>query len=146
MADDDATALIDDLTSVLATAGVDYTLFFRHLTTAAAGDAGPVRELFDQPAAGDPGVFESPGALQPWLQRWLAYQPDAQVMARTNPVYIPRNHLVQEALDAATTGDLDPFEQILAVVRNPFTARDGLQRYEEPAPAQSPPFVTYCGT
>jgi uncharacterized protein YdiU (UPF0061 family) len=53
--------------------------------------------------------------------------PDPDVMDRTNPVYIPRNHLVEEALAAATTGDLDPLERLLAVVASPYedTSRSG---------------------
>jgi uncharacterized protein YdiU (UPF0061 family) len=60
-----------------------------------------------------------------------------------NPAYIPRNHLVDEALAAAEAGDLAPFERLLDVVRDPFTERPGLERYTEPGTG---PFVTYCGT
>ena len=48
-------------------------------------------------------------------------------MDRVNPVYIPRNHLVEEALDAATAGDLAPFERLLDVGRRPFDERPGLR-------------------
>ncbi|MGC0272921.1 protein adenylyltransferase SelO [Pseudactinotalea sp. Z1739] len=185
--DDDATALIRDLTSLLGAWGVDYTSFFRHLTTAAGGDAGPVRVLFggagdddvsvpalfgdadsDQvpvptlsgsaggvgvpaPASldgnrGDPASSTERPAFEPWLQRWLSYRPDASVMAQVNPIYIPRNHLVEEALAAAGTADLGPFEELLDVITQPFTERPGLERYTEPAPAEAAPFVTYCGT
>ena len=42
-------------------------------------------------------------------------------MDRVNPVYIPRNHLVEEALDAATAGDLDPFHRLVDVLADPYT-------------------------
>ena len=51
-----------------------------------------------------------------------------------NPVYIPRNHLVEEALTAATAGDLAPLELLLEAVRSPFDERAGLERYAEPGP------------
>ena len=55
-------------------------------------------------------------------------------MDRVNPIYIPRNHLVEEALAAATAGDLGPLHRLLAAVTAPFDERAGLERYAEPAP------------
>ena len=65
-------------------------------------------------------------------------------MDRVNPVYIPRNHRVEEALTAATAGDLGPFRTLLDVVARPFTARPGLEEYA--GPGDDTPYVTYCGT
>ena len=48
-------------------------------------------------------------------------------MDRVNPIYIPRNHLVEEVLTAATAGDLAPLEQLLDAVRSPFDERAGLR-------------------
>ena len=67
-------------------------------------------------------------------------------MDRVNPVYIPRNHLVEEALDAATAGDLDPVERLLDAVTRPFEERPGLERYAAPAPESFGPYRTFCGT
>jgi uncharacterized protein YdiU (UPF0061 family) len=67
-------------------------------------------------------------------------------MARVNPVYIPRNHLVEEALAAATDGDLDPLVRLLAVVTAPYDERPGLERYAEPAPDDFGSYRTFCGT
>ena len=68
-------------------------------------------------------------------------------MDRTNPVYIPRNHLVEEALEAATAGDLAPFERLLDVVSHPYTDRRGSERYAEPAtPRFTATYQTFCGT
>ena len=64
-----------------------------------------------------------------------------------SPAYIPRNHLVEEALDAARSGDLQPFRDLLEVVRNPFEERAEWVRYAQPAPERfSASYVTYCGT
>ena len=71
----------------------------------------------------------------------------ATELDRVNPIYVPRNHLVDEALEAATAGNLGPFDELVAVVTDPFTERPGLERYAEPAPDRfSATFRTYCGT
>jgi len=56
--------------------------------------------------------------------------------ARVNPVYIPRNHRVEEALSAAVErGDYAPFEKLLAVLQRPFDEQMALSAYADPAPA-----------
>jgi uncharacterized protein YdiU (UPF0061 family) len=68
-------------------------------------------------------------------------------MDRVNPVYIPRNHLVEEALAAATAGDLAPFERLVEVVIAPFEERPGLERYAAGAPEDfGATYQTFCGT
>ena len=68
-------------------------------------------------------------------------------MDRVNPVYIPRNHLVEDALSAATGGDLGPFDELVAVVRSPYDERPGLEGYAAPAPADfGAAYRTFCGT
>ncbi|WP_435526805.1 protein adenylyltransferase SelO [Microbacterium aurantiacum] len=135
--DEDAVpSLVSDLFDLLAFARADYTLFFRHLATAARGDTDPLRSL-----------VADPGPLDLWLARWLALAPDPEAMDRVNPLYIPRNHLVEEALAAASdTGDLTLLHRLTDAVRSPFTERLGLERYAEPAPDAFGPYVTYCGT
>ena len=116
--------------------GLDYTSFFRRLAEAARGDAEPVR-----------GEFIDLATFDDWLSRWRALQPDADLMDRANPIYIPRNHLVEEALTAATAGDLAPFEALMAAVGSPFEERAGLERYAEPGQKEfTASFRTFCGT
>jgi serine/tyrosine/threonine adenylyltransferase len=67
-------------------------------------------------------------------------------MDRVNPVYIPRNHLVEEALGAATGCDLGPVERLLEVVASPFEERPGLERYAAAAPPDFGVYQTFCGT
>jgi uncharacterized protein YdiU (UPF0061 family) len=114
---------------------VDHTSFFRDLARLARGEAEPAR-----------GVVLDLEAFDAWTERWLALGPDAAAMDRVNPVYVPRNHLVEEALDAATAGDLGPIEQLIVAVRHPYDERPGLERYAAPAPDGRGPYVTYCGT
>ena len=134
---DDSTVgpLADQLLQLLTQDRVDHTGFFHALTQAAAGDTRRVRSLFtDLPAFDD------------WLAGWQAFTPDAELMSRSNPVYIPRNHLVEEALEAATAGDLEPFHRLSEVLAQPYTERPGLERYAQPAPDSFGPYVTFCGT
>ena len=113
---------------------VDHTALFRALGPAARGDTEPARSLVL-----DLAVIDS------WIERWRSLGPDADAMDRVNPVYIPRNHLVEEALTAATVGDLDPLHLLLEAVTDPFVERSGLERYAAPSP-DDPGYRTYCGT
>jgi uncharacterized protein YdiU (UPF0061 family) len=76
-----------------------------------------------------------------WLARWQALEPDLEAADRVNPIYIPRNHLVEEALD---TGDID---QLVAAVSDPFREQPGMERFAEPAPEGfGAGYQTFCGT
>ena len=61
-------------------------------------------------------------------------------------IAVPRNHLVEEALAAATDGDLAPFDRLLEAVSAPYDERPGLDRYAEPAPDSFGAYTTFCGT
>jgi uncharacterized protein YdiU (UPF0061 family) len=135
--------LIDDLLALMHGQGVDFTSCFRALSSSLRGDAARARSLFAEPSAFDA-----------WCERWRARlasqaldpQATASAMDRVNPVYIPRNHHVEEALAAATAGDLGPFRRLLDVVAQPFDERPGLEPYAAPAPAGFGPYRTFCGT
>ncbi|MDX6678371.1 MAG: serine/tyrosine/threonine adenylyltransferase, partial [Solirubrobacteraceae bacterium] len=135
--------LIDDLLVVLHAQKVDFTAFFRALSSAVRGDAQVARALFDEPAAFDA-----------WCVRWqerlssASSDPDAVAddMDRVNPIYIPRNHHVEDALAAATAGDLEPLRWLLDVLAQPFDERPGLEAYAAPAPPSFGEYVTFCGT
>jgi uncharacterized protein YdiU (UPF0061 family) len=72
-------------------------------------------------------------------------------MEKVNPVYVPRNHLVEEALAAATQGDLSVMATLLEVLADPYTERfegdERMTRYAEPAPVDyTEGYATFCGT
>jgi len=148
-ADDAAdAALVDDWLMLLHTQAVDFTLAWRRLAAAAEGAPEPLRDLFVDRAA-----------LDAWLARWrercardsaAGGQGDAeraQRMRGASPAVIPRNHLVEEALAAATHEDLAPFERLLAVLRRPWDEAASFTRYAEPAPADvTAGYQTFCGT
>jgi uncharacterized protein YdiU (UPF0061 family) len=141
-------ALVQGLLDAMKAQAVDFTLAFRALTEAAgpAGDDTALRALF----TADPAAFE--GWAAAWRQR-LSEEPTITpaerqaAMRAVNPVYIPRNHLVEEALSAAIARqDLGPFESLRAVLAHPFEERPGLERYALPARAEERVLRTYCGT
>ena len=67
-------------------------------------------------------------------------------MNAVNPLYIPRNHKVEEALEAATGGDMQPYRTLLEVVTHPFDERSDWEAYARPAPESNGRYVTFCGT
>jgi uncharacterized protein YdiU (UPF0061 family) len=134
--DDEVTgALVDELLTLLAAGHVDHTSFYRALGRAARGDADPARNLFLDLAGFDG-----------WAERWRALGPDADRMDRVNPAYVPRNHLVEEALTAATDGDLEPLHRLLEAVSRPYDERPGFERHAAPAPQDFGAYRTFCGT
>ncbi|HYW02953.1 MAG TPA: YdiU family protein [Gammaproteobacteria bacterium] len=139
--------LAHDLLRAMAAGGADFTLTFRRLSEVDARDAsvdGPVRELFD-----DPAVFDA------WAARWrerLAAESRAdaerrRAMRAVNPAFVLRNHLAQQAVDAAAREqDLGPFEDLLTVLSAPCDDHPGMERYARPPrPGEEVP-VTFCGT
>jgi uncharacterized protein YdiU (UPF0061 family) len=136
--------LINGLLTAMEQGGADFTLTFRGLSDAARGNAIPVQDLFN-----------SLTEINAWLERWRARlaQEDtppedrAAAMDRANPIYIPRNHKVEEALAAAEEdADMAPFETLLAIVRKPYTEIAGQDAYAVPGMASAVPYKTFCGT
>jgi uncharacterized protein YdiU (UPF0061 family) len=127
--------LVEQLLSLLQRDSVDHTSVYRQLAVAARGEAAPAGSLFSDIVAFDD-----------WVTRWRALGPDADAMNRVNPVYIPRNHLVEAALSAATAGDLTPLEELLDAVGTPYVERPGLERYAAAAPSDFGAYRTFCGT
>lgn len=132
-------ALGEDALSMLAAHRLDFTRFWRHLATATGGDPSVMQQSLSAPAA---------SAIGAWIPRWTALAPDAARIAATNPIYVPRNHIVDEALKAAVQGDLRPVEELVEVLRTPYRERDtpsARRLASAPADAERP-FVTFCGT
>ncbi|MDB5665439.1 YdiU family protein [Cypionkella sp.] len=127
-------ALADDFLEAIQ--GVDWTLAFRRLSGAVADETAFL------------ALFGDAGLVTAWLPRWRArLRGDAAAAMRAvNPAVVPRNHLVEAALDAATAGDLQPFHALLAQIQNPFGAEAGREAFTLPAPTGFGRYVTYCGT
>ncbi len=138
--------LVTDLLQRMAEQSADFTLTFRRLAeleSAPTAADQPVRALFDDPAAFDT-----------WAARWrerIAQEPstDAQrraAMRAVNPAYIPRNHRVQQAIDAASQQDLRPLEDLLQVLASPYEDHPELADYAQPPQPGEEIRQTYCGT
>jgi uncharacterized protein YdiU (UPF0061 family) len=143
----DDTDLAKDLLDRMARNGADFTLTFRGLCEAVArtdGDAA-VRSLFTDPIAYDD-----------WATRWRRRLVDdgeatgerrSAAMRAVNPAFIPRNHLVEEALSAAVDNDdLSEFESLLTVLSRPFDDQPARGLYAQPPRPDQVVRQTFCGT
>jgi len=98
-------------------------------------------------------LFQSPDYAR-WYERWQARldrqtqsrEESKKLMKRNNPAMIPRNHLVEEALDAADTGDLSKTHKLLRALRNPYEYTREQEEFSEQTPPQSCKYQTFCGT
>jgi uncharacterized protein YdiU (UPF0061 family) len=144
------TALANDWLDLLHAQAVDFTLGWRRLADAAAGNDAPLEALFSETQP-----------LRDWLARWRARcaadgnggattAPEARAerMRRASPWIIPRNHRVEEALQAASAqGDMAPFERLMDALRDPYTEHPRHAALAEPAPAAvTACYQTFCGT
>lgn len=138
--------LAEDLLQRMTAGGADFTLTFRRLCNSAAGTEGD---------ADTRALFSTPTAFDAWVGRWrlrLDEEPApaeerANVMRQANPLFIPRNHLVEEALKGATEQqDYQPFEDLLKVVSRPFEEQPNAARYAAPARPEERVLYTFCGT
>jgi uncharacterized protein YdiU (UPF0061 family) len=133
---DEDRALVEQLLKAMADTAADFTLTFRALAEATAPPVDPR----------DAPLF------QPFLAAWearLAAEGRTPLEARadmrgTNPAIIPRNHRVEEALAAATAGDLGPTRRLLEALSDPFTPADS--PYRRPPNPSERVFQTFCGT
>ncbi len=152
------TALAEDWLALLHAGHADFTLAWRRLADAAAGDDAPLRAVFS--AAGTPA-----DAPEAWLERWrercaredvgvsiagaaAAGAVRAERIRRVSPWLIPRNHRVEEALAAASADDdMGPFDALLAALRHPYDETMDNARYAEPAAEDvTAGYQTFCGT
>jgi serine/tyrosine/threonine adenylyltransferase len=124
----------------------DFTLIFRRLCDAAANENADdnLRALFASPAACDCWIAR-------WRSRLAAEQLEpgarARAMRSVNPAFIPRNHRVEQALDAAIEyGDFSPFAELLTVLSQPYEDRTVFADYANPPRADERVFRTFCGT
>lgn len=125
--------------ALLAENRTDFSRFWRALGAAVRGDRSGVLHLFA------PSERSRVGA---WIDGWAALKPDPARLEATNPAIIPRNHVVEEILSAAVEGDLGPFDELIGLLRDPFTDHDTplAQKLTAIPPDTASPFVTYCGT
>lgn len=138
--------LIHELFACMAANQADHTLTFRGLCDLSVADnAGNhvVSKLFDDSAA-----------FNGWVVQWRARlatedSEDAERqgrMRRANPRFIPRNHMVEAAIQAGLNGDYGPFDDIVAVLSKPFDEQPGNERFAAPPKQHEIVQATFCGT
>ncbi|MDR6226681.1 protein adenylyltransferase SelO [Desmospora profundinema] len=132
-------SLIEDLLSMMERHRADYTNTFRALT-------------FDE--LEDMVLFDTPEFVK-WYERWqerLERQQEPkdashELMRNSNPAVIPRNHRVEEALEAAVEqGDYRVMERFLDVLSNPYAHSPEQEDYTTPPAPSTTPYRTFCGT
>ncbi|MFW9176735.1 protein adenylyltransferase SelO family protein [Corynebacterium amycolatum] len=154
-----AIPLVQQWQALLAKFGLDHANAHRALIEALASDDGQdftaltaLTRLSDDPAF--------PAAATEWRQLWQRTREELGIdqttalalMEETNPLYIPRNYLVTEALakagatGEAGAGDLASYRHLLEAVTNPFELQDVPAGFTEPAPRELGAFHSYCGT
>jgi serine/tyrosine/threonine adenylyltransferase len=133
---DEGGSFIKATLGLLARQEVDFTLFFLHLTLHAGGDE---RSILTE-------LFKEKDVLETWLRQWEA-MPKAEgyveVMLRANPVVIPRNHKIEQVIQAAYRGDFAPFQRMAEAVVRPFEENE---EYEMAPGVGEVVKNTFCGT
>ncbi len=137
-------ALIDDLLTLLEQAQIDFTQFFRDIISLVPPTTNPNGLL---------ATNNSP-QLSEWIARWQQLLKNREqdlaaavnLMKAVNPVIIPRNHRVAEAIKAAEDGDFTHFERLLSALEKPFEERPEFSDLEKPPQPNEEISNTFCGT
>ena len=136
--------LITNLLEIMSEQHADFTLTFRFLSRALIGNNKDVRALFK-----DSNKFDV------WLMLWqerISQEgiPDEVIskkMDEVNPIYIPRNYKVEEALASAVNeNNMEPLSLLLSILVQPYEEIVGYESFAEPAPFSQEPYKTFCGT
>ncbi len=126
-------ALLQRLLDLMATGGADFTNAFRALGSEKARDQFADRPSFDA-----------------WQRDWrarIADEADPETtLARSNPAVIPRNHRIEEAIQAALNGDREPFDRLVRVLAHPFDLAPEHADLARPPSAAEEVRQTFCGT
>ena len=131
-------SLVDELLTLMLNLKLDYTNTFLALTN----NSGSEVEKMAEPE------------FKIWLEKWKntiknsgGIKQAKKCMQESNPAFIPRNHLVEEALDAATNGNFNRIEKLLVVLSNPYHYQEKLSYFTIPPPTVfENEYATYCGT
>lgn len=142
--------LVQQWQALLAKFRLDHTNAHRALIEALTSDDG--QDLTFLTSLSNDAAF--PADAAEWVQLWKRTREELGIdqttalalMEETNPLYIPRNHLVTEALAAAGAGDLTDYRHLLEAITNPFEPQDVPAGFTEPAPRELGAFHSYCGT
>lgn len=135
--EDGGMGFIKETLDTLAEQHVDFTLFFRHLTrVAGGGDVATLVALFDSKERGGE-----------WLAQWRSLgRLDVKAMRSANPILIPRNHRVEEAIQGGLKGDFSVFHRLVEAWAEPFAERVEFSDLEASPLPHERVERTFCGT
>ena len=69
-----------------------------------------------------------------------------KLMRSNNPLVIPRNHIVEEALESANNGDLSLTKKLLKILEKPYENNKEIKKYHLAPPPSNKIYKTFCGT
>ena len=149
--------LITDLSSLMTKFATDYTMVFRTLSNMGSLRDGAHQEGYFQREQEFLQYFQGSDAAKDWLQGWKersgfahkdANERDAlsQKMRGVNPLYIPRNHQIQKAIDALEAGNSTQLERLLFVLASPYREHKGYEDLAQPPKIDERITSTFCGT
>ena len=129
--------LIDDLLNWMEKHKIDYTNTFCHLMEIKIDDNTYKEEAFIT-----------------WFEEWKkrsklnnsSKEKQIELMKKNNPIVIPRNHKVEEALSEAYNGNLEKMNKLNNVLKNPYSNQEDIAEYQVPAPMTDEKYQTFCGT
>jgi uncharacterized protein YdiU (UPF0061 family) len=129
--------LIDDLLNWMEKHKIDYTNTFCHLMEIKMDDSTYKEEAFIT-----------------WFEEWKkrsklnnsSKEKQIELMKKNNPIVIPRNHKVEEALSEAYSGNLEKMNKLNNVLKNPYSNQEDISEYQVPAPMTDEKYQTFCGT
>jgi uncharacterized protein YdiU (UPF0061 family) len=124
--------LIQALLDLMASQKTDFTLTFRSLSN--SSDSFLLN-------------FEDKEPAQDWLARWnAAGLPNTSLMKVMTPAYIPRNHRIEEVIEAAQQDNFSPFHELHKALQNPYNEQEGFGKLQQPPTPEEIVCNTFCGT
>ncbi len=132
-------ALVDELLQLMQTQQLDYTNTFSALLFEIDFEENPLHKP----------------ELKAWLEKWRhrisensnGFQTAKSIMQQYNPVFIPRNHLVEDALNKAVNGDFSLYNSLLSVLKTPYSYNENYHAYlMPPGVSFEKSYQTFCGT
>ena len=134
--------LIKDYLKILDSNSIDFTLSFRDLS-----------KILKKTKSIEDSVFKNSGDFKKWTENWTIkiisektnLKDITKKMDLTNPCFIPRNHIIEDALENAVNGDVTLINEILQLYKNPFDENGDFEIFKKPSKTNAP-YVTFCGT
>ena len=123
--------LVHQFLAYLEKESLDFTLAFREITN-----------LYNATSTFFPKTKDLASFIESWRDR-VSLVPQ---LNEINPIYIPRNHLVQKAIDEAYEGNYDFFNQLLKVISDPYREKNGLEKFAHAPEPHERVYQTFCGT